>query len=122
MTVQYSCKTCKIEVKNEDESVQCDLCNKWSHIFCVDISSTKYEKLKLSKLPWYCPICVTEMPFSTLSNKEFNIFLSKNLLHPSAQAVTSKKIDKRTREILKKLKDLNKFFDHIENAVSCDYL
>ena len=62
------------------------------------------------------------MPFSSLSNKEFNMFLSRNLLHPSAQSVTSKKINKRTREILKKLKDLNKFFDHIENGVSCDYL
>ena len=42
-TVQYSCGTCKIEVKNEDKSVQCDLCDKWNHIFCVDMSSAKYE-------------------------------------------------------------------------------
>ena len=62
------------------------------------------------------------MPFSSLFNKEFNIFLSRNPLHPSAQAVTFKNIDKRTKEILKKLKDLNKFFDHTENAPSCDYL
>ena len=37
-------------VKNEDESVQCDLCNKWNHIFCIDVSSAKYEKFKLSML------------------------------------------------------------------------
>ena len=48
MTGQYSYGTCKGEVKNEDESVQCDLCDKWNHIFCVDISSVKYEKLRLS--------------------------------------------------------------------------
>ena len=72
-------------------------------------------KIKLSTLQWYCPICAKEMPFSSLSNKEFNIFLSRNPPHPSAQAVTSKKIDKHTKEILKKLKD--KFFDHTENAV-----
>ena len=48
MTGQYSCGTCKGEVKNEDESVQCDLCDKWNHIFCVDISSVKYEKLRIS--------------------------------------------------------------------------
>ena len=74
MTGQYPCGTCKIEVKNEDESVQCDLCDKWSHAFCVDISSA-------------------EMPFSSLSNREFNIFLSRNHPRPSAQAVPSKKID-----------------------------
>ena len=61
MTGQYSCRTCKSEVKNEDESVQCDLCNKWNHVFCVDISSAEYEKLKLSTLPWYCPICAKEV-------------------------------------------------------------
>ena len=61
------------------------------------------------------------MPFSRLFNKEFNIFLSRNPPHPSAQALPSKKIDKNKKEILKKFKDLNKLFDHTENAVICDY-
>ena len=67
------------------------------------------------------PNMCEEMPFSSLSNKKFNIFLSRNPPHRSSQAVPSKKIDKHTKEILKKLKDLNKLFDHTENAVSCDY-
>ena len=49
MTGQYSCGTCKIEVKNEDE-LSVILCEKWNHVFCVDISSTEYEKLKFSTL------------------------------------------------------------------------
>ena len=61
------------------------------------------------------------MPFSSLSNKELNIFLSRNPPHPTAQAVSSKKIDKRIEEILKMLKCLNKLFRHTENSVSCDY-
>ena len=80
MTGQYSCGTCKIEVKNEDESFQYDLYDKWNHVFCVDISSAEHEKLKLSTLPWYCPICAKEIPSSSSSNKEFNIFLSRNPL------------------------------------------
>ena len=67
------------------------------------------------------PNMCEEMPFSSLSNKKFNIYLSRNPPHPSSQAVLSKKIDKHTKEILKKLKDLNKLFDHTESAVSCDY-
>ena len=35
MTGQYSCGTCKIKFKNEDESVQCDLCNKWNRVFVL---------------------------------------------------------------------------------------
>ena len=122
MTEQYSCGTCKIEVKKQNESIQCDLSNKWNHVFCVDISSAKHEKLKLSMLLWHCPICAKEMPFSSLFNTEFNMFLSRNSLHPSHQAIPPRKIDKHTKEIIKKLKDLNKFFDHTENVVGCDYL
>ena len=120
MTGQYLCGTCKIEVKNEDKSVQCNLWDKWNHVFLCWYKFC-YEKLKLITMLWYCPICANEMPFSSLSNKEFNIFLSRNPPHPSAQVVPSKKIDKHTKEILKKLKDLNKIFDHTENAGSCDY-
>ena len=109
MTRQHSCGTCKIEVKNEDKSVQHDLCDKWNHV-CS--RSVEYERLKLSTLSWYCPVCAKEMSFSSLSNKEFNIFLSRNPPNSSAQAAPSKKIDKYTKEILKKLKDLNKLFDH----------
>ena len=73
MTGQYSCGTCKIEVKNEDE-LSMILCEKWNHVFCVDISSTEYEKLKFSTLRWYCPIFAKEIPFSSLSNKGSNIY------------------------------------------------
>ena len=90
MTGQYSCGTCKIDVKNEDESVQCDLCDKWNYVVCVDISSVECEKLKHSILPWYCPMCAKQMLFSNLSNKEFNIFLSKNPPLHSAQAIPQK--------------------------------
>ena len=81
-------------VKIEDESVQCDLYDKWNHAFCVDISSAKYEKLKLSTLPWYSPICAKETPFSSLSHKKFYISL----------------IDKRTKDLLKNLKDFNQSY------------
>ena len=35
MTGQYSCGTCKIEFKNEDESLQCALGDKWNHVFVL---------------------------------------------------------------------------------------
>ena len=39
MTNEYPCDTCKNEVKQDDKSDQCDLCNKWDHIECVGIRS-----------------------------------------------------------------------------------
>ena len=46
MNPQYPCKICKIEVKDNDASVCCDICNMWSHIKCVNISSKTYVKLQ----------------------------------------------------------------------------
>lgn len=90
--------------------------------FCVDISSVKYEKLKLCALQWYCPIYAKEMPFTSLLNKGFKIFLPWNPFHHIAQVIPPKKVDKCTKDISKKFKDLNQLFDNTENAVNCDYL
>ena len=62
----------KIEVKNEDESVQYDLCDNWKHDFCVDTSPAPYRNLKLSALPRYYPICTKKKAFSS--------YLIKNLI------------------------------------------
>ena len=43
MNIECPCSICKNEVKQDDKSVQCDLCNKWNHIECVGISPEYYE-------------------------------------------------------------------------------
>ena len=71
-----------------------DLCDKWNHIFCVDISCAKYKKLKLSiYATMVLPNMCNENANFQFSNKEFNIFLFRNPLHPSAHAITFKKIN-----------------------------
>ena len=49
MTEQYSCGVCKLEVNDNDDAVQCDLCDRLNHINCAEINKQKYEKLK--KIP-----------------------------------------------------------------------
>ena len=115
MTQLYSCGTCKIEIKNEDESVQCDLCDRWNHIFCAGISSAECDNLNFASCRGIVQYVQKKIPFPSLSNKELNIFLSRNSSHHSAQVIS-------TKEILNKLMNLHQFFDHSENAVSCDYL
>ena len=55
MHQKYPCRICDLEVKNGNPSVQCHLCDKWVQTTCADIINEKYEKLKQSLLPWYCP-------------------------------------------------------------------
>ena len=51
MTEQYPCGVCKLEVNDNDDSVQCDLRGRWKHFNCVEINKRKYEKLKNDPLP-----------------------------------------------------------------------
>ena len=51
MTEQYPCGVCKLEVNDTDDSVQCDMCDRWNHINWVEINKQKYEKLK--KIPFH---------------------------------------------------------------------
>ena len=62
MNIEYPYGICKNEVKQDDKSIQCDLCNKWNHIKCVGISSAYYEKLQNDTKPWYCPNCSKRTP------------------------------------------------------------
>ena len=78
MTIEYRCRICKNEVKQDYKSVQCDLCNKWNHIKCVGISSAYYEKLQNDTNPWYCLNCSKELPFSDVTDKDLH-----NITHAS---------------------------------------
>ena len=44
---EYPCETCQIEVADNDNSILCNLCDKWHHTICVDVIYANYEKLKV---------------------------------------------------------------------------
>ena len=39
MANNFPCESCSDEVGDNDDSVQCDLCNKWNHTRCLNISA-----------------------------------------------------------------------------------
>ena len=119
MTEHYPCRVCTLEVEDDDKSVQCDLCDRWIHIKCAEINHQKYEKLKKDPLAWYCAGCTTEIPFSTLSNKEFKDFLySTTTLQPSQ---ILQKSSKEIKKMMSRFKQVNQLSDQSENSISCDY-
>ena len=71
MTEQYPCGVCKLKVNDNGDSVQCDLDDRCKHINCAKINKQKYEKLKKDPLLWYCPACMSEIPFSQMNSKDF---------------------------------------------------
>ena len=120
MAEQYSCGVCKHEVNDHDGSVQCDLCDRWNHINCVEINKRKHEKLIKDPLPWYCPSCMSEIPFSQINNKEFtNLLYPKNILQQPLQII--KKSNKEIKDLMARFKQINDLPDSSENLTSCDY-
>ena len=76
--------------------------------------------MKKNPLPWSCPACMSEIPFSQMNNKEF-----KNLLYPTnslQQPVqTIKKSNKEIKDLMARFKQVNDLLDLSENLTSCDY-
>ena len=54
MKINFSCGLYSNEVGDNDNSVQCDLCNKWNHTKSLNIGAEQYKKHKKDPLPWYC--------------------------------------------------------------------
>ena len=98
MNRQYPCKICKNEVKDNDPSRCCDMCNMRSHIGCVNISPKTYIKLQDDDVSaWYRPICIRSLPFSDLRAKELKIFLSSDTIeHTQKPQKALKKLNKQT--------------------------
>ena len=46
MIKNFPCGLCSDEVGDNDDSVQCDLCNKWNHTRCLNIDAEQYKNLK----------------------------------------------------------------------------
>ena len=118
MTTEYPCGSCKYEVKQDDKSVQYDLCNKWNHIECVGISSAYYEKVQNDAESWYSPNCSKELPFSGVRDKDLY-----NVIHVQSTPLTLfiNIPNKKSKGLTHKFQQLNNLFNQSENTISCDY-
>ena len=119
---KHLCKICINEVKDNDPAVLCNLCGKWVHTASIGIEETQYENLKRSPLPWYCPYCIIEFPFSSVNNKYLHsLALSGGPTNIKSCFTYGKKNQQKTKEFLKKFREMNQIFDQSNNLTSCDY-
>ena len=116
---EYSCKICSIEVNDTDPAVLCDLCGKWIHTDCASIGEIQNENLKESPLPWYCPYWIMELSFSTVKNNDLQKLLNDS--HNNHPKPFPRKMNKKTKDFLKKFREMSQIFEQAENPLSCDY-
>ena len=54
----YPCGKCEMNCSDSNKAVQCEYCDTWSHIACVDINEAVYTFIKNSRgFRWYCQQC-----------------------------------------------------------------
>ena len=76
--------------------------------------------MKKDSLPWYCPACMSEIPFSQMNNKEFkNLCYPTNTLQQPLSII--KKSNKEITDLMACFKQVNDLLDTAENLTSCDY-
>ena len=117
MTIDYPCGIYKNKVKQDDKSVQMDLCNKWNHTECVGLSCVYYKKLQNGTKPWYCTNCSNELPFSDVRDKSIY-----NTLHfqSNPQAHFTYVTNKKSKRLMHKFQQLNNLYQP-GNPISCNY-
>ena len=76
MSVSYTCKSCENLIRENENSLQCDLYETWIHCKCKHLNFIDYKKLQSHSEPWYCFCCnCTIFPFRKLNHKQVYKFL-----------------------------------------------
>ena len=74
MVIKYPCSICCKHVAANHKAIQCDECNKWSHIKCNYITSTEYYRKIGTEETWICVSCIPSVfPFSQLGQERLKL-------------------------------------------------
>ena len=76
----YDCGICDKEVEENDKAIDCDICKKWCHIKCINMSEETYDSLPEEKFDWVCIRCKEK---STVNNVFVN-YVPKTKLNDEA--------------------------------------
>ena len=58
--MNFKCPVCELAVEDEQKGIECEICKRWHHIGCVDLTDMEYEVLaahKTGTIHWYCTDC-----------------------------------------------------------------
>ncbi|KAK3087255.1 hypothetical protein FSP39_003689 [Pinctada imbricata] len=59
---KYPCTICRKPSKSNQQALQCDFCDLWTHRKCAKLSVTEYEKLGSPDEMYYCHLCINRLP------------------------------------------------------------
>ena len=95
---RYSCPKCLQQVKDKgkDDAIGCDVCLKWYHLSCSDLTKAQFQILcKIKSFEWICPKCLSDECYKCekifrLDKKRITCSLCLNNYHWRCQGLNSK--------------------------------
>ena len=64
---KYPCIKCSKPVKNNQKGLECNVCSKWLHFKCTDLTEAQYEFLEQNvDAPFYCLLCKPRPSYANL--------------------------------------------------------
>ena len=81
--VKCPCQTCLRGCRKNQNCIECDICLKWFHLKCTNLSLSEFEAYTNNEQPYFCMSCYNDIfPFNTLSQEDFRKTINwKYMLH-----------------------------------------
>ena len=57
----FVCPNCNVEVKDNEEALECDTCFKWRHKRCTSVTDEVYAHIDTTGADWVCSECSPEI-------------------------------------------------------------
>ena len=82
--MKFPCNIFEKNVASNHIAIWCDICDKWVHISCNNISRYCYRKLQKDSTPWYFKNCLKQiLPYNKVTDYQLKtIMLGKVLTSP----------------------------------------
>ena len=117
------CRSCSKEIKSKEQAISCDLCERWTHRKCSDMSISNYNKYKKKRnFPWVCNTCRKD---EVIITDKLDIHqLKESQLPDSFQIITRKNkeiliIHLNCRSIVNKEEELQRIIDELDPDIIC---
>ena len=76
VNMNFPCNICEKAVASNHNAISCDICNKWVHISCKNISRYCYRKLQKNSTPWYCKNWLKQiLPYNKLTDRKLKVLM-----------------------------------------------
>jgi len=55
-----SCRECRRRFSSTVPAIFCDICKKWLHLKCSNLTDSQFAALPSSSMPYFCHMCISD--------------------------------------------------------------